>query len=159
MPNIDHYAPGSFCWFELGTTDQNAAKSFYKALFGWDAMDLPMGPNDVYSMFMLDGRSAGAGYTLMPEMRAVGIPPHWAIYIAVANADEAAAKAAAAGGTVLKPAFDVFDLGRMAVIRDPTGAVFHVWQESAGQRHHRCPRQFLLGRPHVTGCGEGIRVL
>src|SRR5262249_45633596 len=83
MPNIDHYAPGSFCWFELGTTDQNAAKSFYKALFGWDAMDLPMGPNDVYSMFMLDGRAAGAGYTLMPEMRAMGIPPHWAIYIAV----------------------------------------------------------------------------
>jgi predicted enzyme related to lactoylglutathione lyase len=133
MPNIDHYAPGSFCWFELGTTDQNAAKSFYKTLFGWDAMDLPMGPNDVYSMFMLDGRAAGAGYTLMPEMREMGIPPHWAIYIAVANADDSAAKAAAAGGTVLKPAFDVFDVGRMAVIKDPTGAVFHVWQEKRPQ--------------------------
>ena len=129
MPNIDHYAPGSFCWFELGTTDQNAAKSFYKSLFGWDADDLPMGPDGVYTMFILDGRAAGAGYTLMPEMRTHGVPPHWAIYIAVANADEAVAKATQAGGKIIKDAFDVFDIGRMAVIQDPTGAVFHVWQE------------------------------
>ena len=133
MANIDHYAPGSFCWFELGTTDQNAAKSFYKSLFGWEAMDLPMGPNDFYSMFMLDGRSAGAAYTLMPDMRAAGVPPHWALYIAVENADAAAAKAAQAGGTVLKAPFDVFDVGRMAVIQDPTGAVFEVWQEKRPQ--------------------------
>ena len=129
MANIDRYSPGSFCWFELGTTDQNAAKSFYKSLFGWGADDMPMGPEGVYSMFTLEGRNAGAAYTLMTEMRAHGVPPHWAIYIAVESADDAAAKAVKAGGTVLKGPFDVFDVGRMAVIKDPTGAVFQAWQE------------------------------
>src|ERR1035441_4949680 len=93
MANIDHYSPGSFCWFELGTTDQNAAKTFYKSLFGWGADDMPMGPEGVYSMFTLEGRNTGAAYTLMAEMRAHGVPPHWAIYVAVESADEAAAKA------------------------------------------------------------------
>src|ERR1039458_3074890 len=65
MANIDHYSPGSFCWFELGTTDQNAAKSFHKALFGWGADDMPMGPEGVYTMFTLEGRNTGAAYTLM----------------------------------------------------------------------------------------------
>jgi predicted enzyme related to lactoylglutathione lyase len=129
MANIDTYAPGSFCWFELGTTDQDGAKSFYKSLFGWEANDMPMGPGNVYTMFLLDGRNPGAAYTLMPEMRAHGVPPHWGIYIAVANVDEAAAKAAAAGGTVIKGPFDVYDVGRMAVVQDPTGAHFHLWQE------------------------------
>src|ERR1022692_782451 len=129
MANIDHYSPGSFCWFELGTTDQNAAKSFYKALFGWDADDMPMGPEGVYSMFTLEGRNTGAAYTLMAEMRAHGVPPHWAIYVAVESADDAAAKAVKAGGTLIKEPFDVFDVGRMAVVKDPTGAVFHAWQE------------------------------
>jgi len=129
MANIDHYAPGTFCWFELGTTDQNGAKSFYKELFGWDANDMPMGPAGAYSMFVLDGRNTGAAYTLMPEMLAHGIPSHWALYIAVENADDAAVKVAKAGGTLLKGPFDVFDVGRMAVVQDPTGAVFQVWQE------------------------------
>jgi len=129
MANIDTYAPGTFCWFELGTTDQNAAKGFYESLFGWQANDMPMGPGNFYTMFVLEGRNPGAAYTLMPEMLAHGVPPHWGIYIAVANVDEAAANAKEAGGAVLKEPFDVFDVGRMAVVKDPTGAVFHMWQE------------------------------
>lgn len=129
MAHIDTYAPGTFCWFELATTDQNAAKSFYKALFGWEANDMPMGPGNVYSMFELDGRNTGAAYTLMPEMLAHGVPPHWGIYIAVSNVDASAAKAVEAGGALLKEPFDVFDVGRMAVVKDPTGAVFQLWQE------------------------------
>src|SRR5260370_10963800 len=58
MPNIDKHAPGDFCWIELATTDQNAAKSFYGTLFGWAVNDSPMGPNDFYSMFQIDGRQA-----------------------------------------------------------------------------------------------------
>lgn len=133
MPNIDKHAPGSFCWFELATSDQNAAKSFYGSLFGWQPADMPMGPGEVYTMFKLDGRDTGAAYTLRPDMKAQGIPPHWAIYIAVESADEAAAKAEKAGGKVVAPPFDVFDVGRMAVIMDPTGATFCVWQ---GKWHH-----------------------
>jgi predicted enzyme related to lactoylglutathione lyase len=129
MANIDKYAPGSFCWYELATSDQNGAKSFYQSLFGWEAADMPMGPGDFYTMFKLEGRNTGAAYTLRPDMKAKGIPPNWAIYVAVESADDAAAKAAQAGGQVLAPPFDVFSVGRMAPVMDPTGAAFTVWQE------------------------------
>jgi predicted enzyme related to lactoylglutathione lyase len=128
MAHIDHHAPGSFCWIELGTTNQNAAKQFYQPLFGWTSNDFPMGPGEFYTMFQIDGRDAAAAYTLNAEMRGRGVPPHWMPYIAVTSADEIAAKASQGGGTVIAEPFDVVDFGRMAVIQDPTGAVFSVWQ-------------------------------
>jgi predicted enzyme related to lactoylglutathione lyase len=128
MANIDKHAPGSFCWIELATSDQNAAKKFYTALFGWAVQDMPMGPSDFYSMFSLQGRHTGAAYTMRPDQRAQGMPPNWLLYVATQNADESANRATQAGGTVHAPPFDVFDVGRMSVIQDPTGAVFAVWQ-------------------------------
>lgn len=128
MAQIDKHAPGSFCWVELGTSDQNAAKKFYTSLFGWSVNDMPMGPNDFYTMFTLEGRNAAAAYTLRPGQKSQGVPPHWMLYIAADSADDAASRAAKAGGQVLAPAFDVFDVGRMAVLQDPTGAVFSLWQ-------------------------------
>jgi predicted enzyme related to lactoylglutathione lyase len=129
MTNIDKQPAGSFCWIELHTSDQNAAKSFYSSLFGWEAHDSPMGPNDFYTEFKLQGREAAAGCSLRAEERAQGVPPHWMIYIAVESADAAVAKARQLGGKVLGPdAFDVMDFGRMAILQDPTGAVFCVWQ-------------------------------
>ncbi len=129
MPNIDQHAPGSFCWIELGTTDQGAAKDFYGSLFGWKANDFPMGPNDNYTMFQLDGRDAAAAYTLKPEQRAQGVPAHWMLYIAASSVDEKAKLAGEKGGKILAPPFDVMDIGRMAVIQDPTGAVFSIWEK------------------------------
>jgi predicted enzyme related to lactoylglutathione lyase len=126
MPHIDKHPPGSFSWLELGTSDQGAAKSFYGALFGWQANDFPMGPDGTYTIFQIEGRDAAAGYQLGPQM--AGVPPHWALYIAVDSADQTAGRAGELGGTVLKGAFDVGDFGRMAVIQDPTGAVFCIWQ-------------------------------
>lgn len=131
MANIDQHAPGSFCWIELATTDQSAAKSFYGDLFGWTATDNPMGPDEVYSIFKLGGRDTGAAHTLYKGQREQGVPPHWSLYIAVDSADDAAAQAAKLGGKVLAPAFDVFDIGRMAVLQDPAGAMFSVWQAKA----------------------------
>ncbi|MBI3472894.1 MAG: VOC family protein, partial [Candidatus Solibacter usitatus] len=128
MTQIDKHSPGAFCWIELGTSDQNAAKSFYGALFGWSVNDVPMGPSDFYTMFKLQGRDAGAAYTLRPDQREQGVPPHWMIYVAADSADEAANKASQLGATVLAGPFDVSDVGRMAVLRDPTGAVFSLWQ-------------------------------
>jgi predicted enzyme related to lactoylglutathione lyase len=72
MPTVAKHPPGAFCWIELGTTDQNAAKKFYGTLFGWESKDLPMGPNDAYTMFKLKGRDAGAGHAVRPDRRAVG---------------------------------------------------------------------------------------
>ncbi len=128
MPEIHGPRIAHFCWFELATTDQAAAKRFYPGLFGWSANDFPMGPDGAYTIFQLRGRDVGAAYTLRPDQRAQGVPPHWATYVAVASADDTAAKAAALGGRVLAPPFDVFDLGRMAVLQDPTGATLCVWQ-------------------------------
>jgi len=63
--------------------------------------------------------------------RLTGVPPNWGIVMAVEDTDSAAVRAAELGGKVLKPPFDVFDSGRLAVIQDPTGAVFSVWQPKA----------------------------
>lgn len=125
MPVSD---PGSFCWFELGTNDQPAANAFYRSLFGWDVDDSPMGENEVYSMYKLHGQDVGACYTLRREQQQQGVPPHWMIYVSVESADDAARRAGELGGTVVVQPFDVFDFGRMAVIQDPTGAMFSVWQ-------------------------------
>ena len=58
----------------------------------------------------------------------MGIPPHWNSYVTVTNVDESAKKAESLGAKVLAPPFDVMDAGRMAVLQDPTGAVFQIWQ-------------------------------
>ena len=129
MAEITIHKPGAFSWIELGTTDQNAAKAFYTSLFDWTIEDTPMGPNDVYTMFLLNGRIAAAAYTQQAEEQAQHVPPHWTLYIRVESADDAAKKAAELGGKVLAPPFDVFTYGRMTVIQDPTGAVFSAWQD------------------------------
>src|SRR5215469_10245358 len=128
MTTTTQNKPGSFCWMELATSDQSAAKKFYSDLFGWTVDDAPMAPDEFYSMFKLDGKDAAAAYTLRQDQREQGVPPHWMIYIATENADESARRAQDLGGTVIAPPFDVMDIGRMAVIQDPTGAMFCVWQ-------------------------------
>lgn len=128
MATIERHEPGSFCWVELGTTDQNAAKQFYGSLFGWQSMDFPMGPSGIYTIFQLNGQPVAAAYTLSPEMLEMHIPPHWMLYVEVENADATAAKVAPAGGKVLRGPLDAMEFGRMAVIQDPAGAVISIWQ-------------------------------
>jgi predicted enzyme related to lactoylglutathione lyase len=119
-------APGSFCWAELATTDGPGAKKFYTELFGWDAQDNPMGPDMVYTMLSLNGKNIGALYGKGEAMK--DVPTNWASYVCVKSADEIAAKAKALGATPIQEPFDVMDFGRMAVITDPTGATFCIWQ-------------------------------
>src|SRR5438093_9155317 len=128
MPEYTSHPEGPFSWPELATTDQQSAVAFYRALFGWEVNEQPMGPGGTYSMFQLRGKPVAAGYTMRPEERQNGAPPHWNAYVTVANADAAAKRAADLGGKVLAQPFDVMDVGRMAIVQDPTGAVFCVWQ-------------------------------
>jgi uncharacterized protein len=128
MPEVDKHKPGAFCWIELSSTDQNAAKTFYTSLFGWESQDFPIGPDDVYTMFALKSRVCAAVFQQREDENAMGIPSHWNLYIGVESADDAARRAVELGGKVLAPAFDVDVHGRMAVLQDPTGAVFSVWQ-------------------------------
>lgn len=128
MPQTDSHAPGSFCWFELGTTDQDRAKAFYSNLFGWTASDLPLGPDEAYTMFRLEGRDVAAAHSLRRTDRDAGVPSHWIPYVAVVSADETAVKITAAGGELVAPPFDVMTAGRMAVAKDPTGAYVSIWE-------------------------------
>ena len=128
MADFASHTPGTFSWPELATTDQKAAVEFYRALFGWDLNEQPMGPTETYSMFQVRGREVGAAYTMRPEEKQSGAPPHWNSYVTVANVDETVKQAQELGAKVFAPPFDVMDAGRMAVLQDPTGAVFQVWQ-------------------------------
>ena len=128
MAEFSSHVPGTFSWVELATTDRQAGVAFYRALFGWEVRDAPIGPNEIYSMFQMRGKEVAAAYTLMADERKLGVPSHWNLYVTVADADDAAKKAAGLGAKVLAHPFDVMDVGRMAVLQDPAGAVFCVWQ-------------------------------
>lgn len=126
MPERDGYIPGVPCWIDTSQPDPEAALPFYRGLFGWDFEDvMPEGSESTYFIGRIRGGDAAAVGSL-PE----GAPPmaRWNTYIWVDNADEATARARAAGGSVMMEPFDVMDSGRMAVLADPEGAVFSVWE-------------------------------
>jgi predicted enzyme related to lactoylglutathione lyase len=118
------YPPGSFSWVDLQTSDQDAAKSFYSDLLGWEYEEVPIGDGASYSMAKLQGHSVAAIGPLQGEE----MPSHWNCYVTVADADASAARAKELGATLLAEPFDVFDAGRMAAFADPQGAVLSVWQ-------------------------------
>lgn len=125
------YEPGTFSWVELATTNPDGAKRFYSTLLGWETQDNPLPDGGTYTQGIVGGEAV-AGMALMQEQqREAGIPPFWFNYVTVANADETAGKADELGGAVHAPPFDVMDLGRMAVIADPAGAMFGIWEAKA----------------------------
>jgi hypothetical protein len=146
MPLMDTYAPGTFCWADLGTPDAAAAKRFYTALFGWTAEDRPMGPDAFYTMLTLEGRSVAALY--QQEAAAAGTPPQWLSYISVGSVNASAERAKALGAAVLMEPFDVLDVGRMAMVQDPTGAVVALWEP---RRHAGAG---LVGEPNAICWNE-----
>jgi len=125
MAKFEAHAHGTFSWAELATTDAAGAKKFYAALFGWSIEDVPAGPDMIYSMSRVGSEYAAALYQMSEKMK--GIPPHWASFITVDDVDAVAKRATEQGGTLIDPPFDVMDVGRMAVVKDPTGAVFSLW--------------------------------
>jgi predicted enzyme related to lactoylglutathione lyase len=128
MAEFTNYQPGTFCWVDLATTDAAGAKEFYGQFFGWELTDMPAGPDSVYTMAQLQGKTVAGLYTLNEQQQEQGLPPHWMSYISVSNAEEVAARAKSLGGQVLDEPFDVMEAGRMGVIQDPTGAVVALWQ-------------------------------
>lgn len=128
MAERTSYTPGTFSWTDLATTDQDAAKHFYGQLFGWQAVDFPIDENTTYSMMQIDGKDVAAISPQPQQQRDAGVPPVWNSYVTVQSADDAADRAQKLGATVHAPAFDVMDVGRMAVIQDPQGAFFMVWE-------------------------------
>src|SRR4051794_3264197 len=128
MGERDGFAPGTFCWVDLATTDQEGAKSFYSGLFGWEPDDMPAGEGVIYSMQKLRGKFVAAIAPQPEQQREAGVPPAWNNYVWVESTDEVASRAKELGATVHAEPFDVMEAGRMAVIQDPQGAFFMLWQ-------------------------------
>ncbi len=141
MATMTAYKPGTFCWVDLSTSDQKGAKTFYSKLFGWEAEDIPVAENTTYSMMKKNGKSAAA---ISPQ-REKGTPTVWSSYVSVENVDAAAKKAKSLGGSVVMEPMDVMTEGRMAVVKDPTGAYISVWEpkKTAGAEIVNDPGAFV----------------
>jgi predicted enzyme related to lactoylglutathione lyase len=113
--------PGTVTWNEL-ITDNPAAVPFYEQVLGVTTTTMEMG-EDKYTMFQVGGKEVAG--SMPPQM--AGVPNHWQVYFAVADADAAAAKIKQLGGSVMVEPFDT-PIGKMAVVADPQGAVFSLFQ-------------------------------
>ncbi len=126
MLERDGYPAGVPCWVDTNQSDPDAATSFYGGVFGWEFEDRM--PADYPGRYLV--ASLGGGDVAAIGSQPDGMPPTavWNTYMWVDSADETAAKAKDAGGSVLTEPFDVMDAGRMAVLADSEGAAFCVWQ-------------------------------
>ncbi len=111
--------PNSIAWNELITPDPAAAIRFYTELFGWTTETMPM-PQGDYTMFKLSGEAFGG---VMAPMQP-GTPPNWLNYVSVTDVDASAAKAASLGAKVCMGPMDIGEVGRIAILADPQGAMF-----------------------------------
>jgi predicted enzyme related to lactoylglutathione lyase len=116
---------GRFIWYELITSDIAAAKAFYGEVVGWTSQAMPM-PEGDYTIFQADGQGVGGVMDFPPEVKAQGVPPNWTSYVAVDDADAAAEKVKALGGSVLRAPDDIPGIGRFAIVADPQGAVIAI---------------------------------
>lgn len=116
---------GDFIWYELMTTDADAARAFYESVVGWN-IDPEAGGDMDYRMISASEGLIGGVLGLKPEMVAHGAKPCWVGYITVDDVDKMVASVETGGGTVLMPAHDMDHVGRFAMVADPQGAPFYV---------------------------------
>lgn len=120
---------GQFVWHELMTTDVAAAKTFYGQLLGWDVEN---SPHMAYSLWKASGEIVAGLMAMPPEVKAMGVPPHWMGYVQVEDVDAVVRKVRELGGTVHVSGKDVPGVGRFAVLADPQGAAFSVLEAAEG---------------------------
>jgi predicted enzyme related to lactoylglutathione lyase len=143
MARFSSYDPGTPCWVDLASPDVEASKRFYSAVFGWEAETQFDGDQPVYALFTLEGLTVAGLGGQQPGME--GMPPVWNTYIAVDDCSVVAEAVVAAGGAVMAPPMQVMAAGEMAVLADPTGAVFSVWKIATSRRP----------RPSTRRCSDG----
>lgn len=122
---------GDFIWYELLTSDADAAKAFYADVVGWTAARFPGSdaPNtDDYTIF-----SAGPDNVAGLMKNPMPTEPIWLGYIGVDDVDAAVERLTADGGTIHKPAWDTEGVGRMALVADPQGILFYVMRGASDQ--------------------------
>lgn len=116
---------GALCWTELYTSDTAAAASFYESLFGWDLTIIPMQDGQTYSMFQLDGEPVAGMMAIRTEWG--GVPPNWSVYLGVEDIHSALTQTKALGGSVELEPVPVPDIGTFALLKDPQGGYFLVF--------------------------------
>lgn len=117
---------GRFVWYELMTTDVEGAKAFYGEVVGWRTRPAP-GAVD-YTLFCI-GEDGVAGLMQQPDqVKKMGAPPMWLGYLGTDNVERTAKQVVALGGKQLLAAQDIPEVGRFAVVADPQGAVFALFQ-------------------------------
>jgi uncharacterized protein len=124
------FAPGTFTWVDLATTDAAGAKKFYSALFGWTIDFQPVGNGMEYATVKFDGQEVGGMYEFGQQSGSDSSRrhPRWDSYVLVDNVDQKAQEAKKLGAKVVTEPFDIFEEGRMAMIEDPVGAGLCLWQ-------------------------------
>lgn len=120
-PNI-----GLFAWYELLTANPEAAKAFYGAVVGWGTQPFP-DPSMNYTMWTNTKGPVG-GLMTLDEAQMPGARPHWMGTVSVENTDATVARALELGGKLLHAAHEIPNVGRFAVLQDPTGGTFCVMQ-------------------------------
>ena len=117
--------PSSFIWYELVTSDIDAAAKFYRDVVGW-SMSPAGAPGMDYRQLSIGGATIGGAMAISPDAAANGMRPVWLGYLNVADVDESVARIVAAGGASHMPAWDIPGVGRIAMVGDPQGAAFYV---------------------------------
>ena len=117
---------GGFIWYELMTPDPDAAKAFYDTVVGWSIEAQSQFPNGYRMIGRSDGGFAGGVLPLDAEMQQHGARPTWLGYLYVDDVDASVADIEKAGGKTFMPAFDIPNIGRVAMVADPAGAPFYI---------------------------------
>lgn len=115
-------AHGRFYWNELMTRDAEAAKTFFARTLGWDYEPFPMSEGS-YWVIKAGGEAAGGIMPLGEDPEMAPMAERWLGYVEVDDVDKRLAEVGQAGGRVLRQPFEVPEVGRIAIVADPSGAV------------------------------------
>ncbi len=172
MSQYTNLVQGTPSWVELDVRDQEAAKRFYYEVFGWDFVDLHMGPAMMYSLALLDGAPVAAFYTSDMQDGLEYVTPHWNVYLSVDNIYHVAGRIIELGGNLLAGPFVVAQPGLICVAQDPTGAVVHFRQVNEESQTEiiqdvsvfswvelLTPEPFTAGEFYFSLLGGGIEVV
>lgn len=149
---MDKYPIGSFGWVDLCTRDDKSAVGFYSELFNWKDDESANAENGYYHQMNLEEKPMTGIYPMVGE-EAQNIPPHWTSYILVEDADEITSIAKSNGATILHEPIDIYTFGRLALLTDPAGVGFGLWQP----KDHVAPSLWEISMAPSVGMNFSLR--
>jgi predicted enzyme related to lactoylglutathione lyase len=127
------HSHGRFVWYELATTDMEAAKAFYTEVVGWGTQDASM-PGVAYTLFTAGGAPVSGLMSLPEDARAAGFRPSWLGCVSVDDVDAAAERVKALGGAVHVPPTEIPNISRFSIGVDPQMATIALFKWLDGGR-------------------------